>query len=94
MQKNKIKYNTNLYNNIYTERDSTKIKNNYIPITSRERRTNHSRNEILDNNNPKFESKTVFLDLAPNSKNNFLKTKKEPKKESKEIQKIVYIQSN
>ena len=40
---------------------------------------------MLDNNNPKFESKTVFLDLAPNSKNNILKAKKDLKKESKEI---------
>ena len=88
MQKNRIKYNTNIYNNFNTERDSTKIKNNnYIPITSRDRKTNHSRNEIIDNNNSnsKFESKTVFLDLAPNSKNNFLKGKKDPNGGSKEI---------
>ena len=37
----KIKHGTNIYNIINTEKDLSKNKVNYIPITSRDRRTNH-----------------------------------------------------
>ena len=69
MKKNKVRNVTNLYNIIKTEKDLSKNKINYIPITSRDRKTNHSRNENFEVNNTKFETNTVFLDLAPNSKN-------------------------
>ena len=69
IKKNKVRNVTNLYNIIKTEKDLSKNKINNIPITSRDRKTNHSRNENFEVNNTKFETNTVFLDLAPNSKN-------------------------
>ena len=81
----KIKNEANIYNILNTEKDSSKNKINYISITSRNRRTNHSRNENIENNNNKFESNTVFLDLSPDTNNKLLSSKKTQKKQIKEI---------
>ena len=81
----KIKHETNIYNILNTEKELSKNKINYIPITSRDRRTNHSRNDNFENNHNKFESNTVFLDLTPNINNKLLSAKKAQKKEIKEI---------
>ena len=84
-QKSKIKNETNLYNIFKTEKNLPNSNINYIPITSRNRKSNHSRNENFEDHNTKFESNTVFLDLAPNSKNEIISTVRDQRKETNEI---------
>jgi len=83
IKKTKIKHDTNIYNIFKTEKDVTKNKINYIPITSRDKQTNRSRNMIFENNNTntKIESNTVYLDLSPNPRNNMLSAKQDQRKE-------------
>ena len=81
-KKNKTRNEKNLYNAFYTEIDLSKNKINYVPITSREQRTNHSRNynnnfSINNNiNSNQFESNTMFLVNRPYITNNLLSNKK------------------
>ena len=81
-KKNKTRNEKNLYNAFYTEKDISKNKINYIPITSRDQKTNHSRNynnnlsNINNTNTSQFESNTMFLLNRPYITNNLLSTKK------------------
>ena len=88
IKKSKVKNDSNLYNILYTEKDISKIKNNYIPITYRDKKVNRSRNLNLEKNNneSKFESNTVFIDLVSNTKNDNIISPKNKLKESNDIQ--------
>ena len=92
IKKTKIKHDTNIYNIFKTEKDVTKNKINYIPITSRDKQTNRSRNMIFENNNTntKIESNTVYLDLSPNPRNNMLSAKQDQRKEIPNQRNSVY----
>ena len=78
-----MKQENDIYNIFKTEKDLSKNKINYIPITYRDRKpkTNRSRNKHLETNNintntnSKFETNTVYLDLSFNSKNKMLSAK-------------------
>ena len=83
-----MKNDPNLYNILYNEKDLSKNKNNYIPITSRDKKVKRSRNHNFENNNEsQFDSNTVFIDLISNTKNDDIMSSKRNKlKVSNEIQ--------
>ena len=88
IKKSKVKNDPNLYNILYNEKDLSKNKNNYIPITSRDKKVKRSRNHNFENNNEsQFDSNTVFIDLISNTKNDDIMSSKRNKlKVSNEIQ--------
>ena len=72
IKKSKVKNDSNIYNILYTEKDLSKNKNNYIPITYRDKKPIRSRNSnnFVQNNETQFNSNTVYIDLMSNTKNN------------------------